>query len=81
MSTSETAEILSLTETNVKVRLHRAHELLRAELFARAGANSTQAFVSKQPGVIALSVPSLKDWNRQLLRLTCRGNLRTSESS
>lgn len=44
MSTAETAEVLSLTDTNVKVRLHRAHELLRAELFARAGANCCQAF-------------------------------------
>src|SRR5450631_1378247 len=44
MSTAETAEVLSLTDTNVKVRLHRAHELLRAELFARAGANCSQAF-------------------------------------
>ncbi len=44
MSTAETAEVLSLTDTNVKVRLHRAHEMLRAELFARAGANSSQAF-------------------------------------
>jgi RNA polymerase sigma-70 factor (ECF subfamily) len=45
MSTAETAEVLSLTDANVKVRLHRAHELLRAELFVRAGANCTQAFV------------------------------------
>lgn len=44
MSTAETAEALSITEANVKVRLHRGHELLRAELFARAGANSAQAF-------------------------------------
>jgi RNA polymerase sigma-70 factor, ECF subfamily len=44
MNTAETAEVLSLTETNVKVRLHRAHELLRGELFTRAGASSTQAF-------------------------------------
>ena len=44
MSTAETAEVLSLTDTNVKVRLHRAHELLREELFARAGANCSQAF-------------------------------------
>jgi RNA polymerase sigma-70 factor (ECF subfamily) len=44
MSTAETAEVLSLTDANVKVRLHRAHELLRGELFARAGANCTQAF-------------------------------------
>ncbi len=44
MSTAETAEALSLTDTNVKVRLHRAHEMLRAELFARAGASCTEAF-------------------------------------
>src|SRR5665213_224293 len=44
MSTAETAQVLSLTDTNVKVRLHRAHELLRGELFARAGASSSQAF-------------------------------------
>jgi RNA polymerase sigma-70 factor (ECF subfamily) len=44
MSTAETAEALSITETNVKVRLHRAHELLREELYARAGASAAQAF-------------------------------------
>lgn len=44
MSTAETAEALSLTESNVKVRLHRAHELLREELYARAGKSAAQAF-------------------------------------
>ena len=44
MSTAETAEVLSITDTNVKVRLHRAHELLRGELLARAGASGPQAF-------------------------------------
>jgi len=44
MSTAETAEVLSLTDASVKVRLHRAHELLRGELFERAGATSAQAF-------------------------------------
>jgi RNA polymerase sigma-70 factor (ECF subfamily) len=44
MSTAETAEALSITETNVKVRLHRAHELLRQELYARAGSSAPQAF-------------------------------------
>jgi len=44
MNTAETAEALSLTESNVKIRLHRAHELLRGELLARAGAASSQAF-------------------------------------
>ena len=45
MSTSETAEVLAITDTNVKVRLHRAHELLRTELMTRAGASSPQAFM------------------------------------
>lgn len=44
MSTSDTAEALDLTEENVKVRLHRARALLRRELFARAGAQRSQAF-------------------------------------
>ena len=44
MNTAETAQVLALTEANVKVRLHRAHELLRAELMSRAGASSPQAF-------------------------------------
>lgn len=44
MSTAETADILSLTESNVKVRLHRAHELLQGELLKRARASSAQAF-------------------------------------
>lgn len=44
MSTDETAEILDLTEENVKVRLHRARAALRKELLARAGAATVQAF-------------------------------------
>ena len=44
MSTTETAEALSITDTNVKVRLHRAHDLLRTELMTRAGASGPQAF-------------------------------------
>jgi RNA polymerase sigma-70 factor (ECF subfamily) len=44
LSTSETAEALSLTEENVKVRLHRGHALLRNWLFARVGANARDAF-------------------------------------
>lgn len=44
MSTSETAQVLAITDANVKVRLHRAHELLRSELLARVGASSPQAF-------------------------------------
>ena len=44
MSTSETAEVLAITDSNVKVRLHRAHELLRTELMIRAGVSGPQAF-------------------------------------
>ena len=44
MSTAETAEALSLSEANVKVRLHRAHELLRNELLSMTRSASPQAF-------------------------------------
>jgi RNA polymerase sigma-70 factor (ECF subfamily) len=45
MSTAETAQVLALTNANVKVRLHRAHEMLRSELMERAGATGPQAFL------------------------------------
>lgn len=44
MSTAETAQALGLTEANVKVRLHRAHALLRNQLYALAGAGAARAF-------------------------------------
>jgi len=44
MSTADTAEALSLSEANVKVRLHRAHELLRDELLSMTRSASAQAF-------------------------------------
>jgi RNA polymerase sigma-70 factor (ECF subfamily) len=44
MSTAETANCLDLTEEAVKVRLHRARQMLQNELYARAGATSSQAF-------------------------------------
>jgi RNA polymerase sigma-70 factor (ECF subfamily) len=44
MSTADTAEALSLSEANVKVRLHRAHELLREELLNLAGSGRQNAF-------------------------------------
>ncbi len=44
MSTNETANCLELTEETVKVRLLRARQMLRKELYARAGATSSQAF-------------------------------------
>ena len=49
MSTAETAQVLAITDTNVKVRLHRAHELLRTELMSRAGASGSHAFVFPAP--------------------------------
>lgn len=44
LSTAETAVALSLTEENVKVRLHRGHGMVRAWLLARVGANAKEAF-------------------------------------
>jgi RNA polymerase sigma-70 factor (ECF subfamily) len=43
MSTSETAECLS-TKKNVKIRLHRAHGMLRKELYAKAKISTAEAF-------------------------------------
>lgn len=44
LSTSETAEVLELTEENVKVRLHRGHGMIRNWLFERIGSNAKEAF-------------------------------------
>jgi RNA polymerase sigma-70 factor (ECF subfamily) len=44
LSTAETASCLDLTEETVKVRLLRAREALRQDLYTRAGATSSQAF-------------------------------------
>lgn len=44
MSTAETANCLDLTEEAVKVRLHRARQMLQDDLYARAHATSSQAF-------------------------------------
>jgi RNA polymerase sigma-70 factor, ECF subfamily len=49
MSTQETAEVLDLTEATVKVRLHRAHALLRRALYERTGATATHAFAFAAP--------------------------------
>jgi RNA polymerase sigma-70 factor (ECF subfamily) len=45
MSTAETAKVLALSDANVKVRLHRAHEMLRTQLMERAGASSAGALL------------------------------------
>lgn len=44
MSTSETAAALSLSEENVKVRLHRGRAMVRRDLFARVGGTAKNAF-------------------------------------
>ena len=44
MSTSDAADVLEITEDNVKVRLHRARALLRKSLYARAGMERKEAF-------------------------------------
>ena len=49
MSTAETAECLSLTEENVKIRLHRAHGMLRKELYAKARISAADAFPFHAP--------------------------------
>jgi RNA polymerase sigma-70 factor (ECF subfamily) len=49
MSTAETAECLSLTEENVKIRLHRAHGMLRKALYATARISAADAFPFHAP--------------------------------
>ena len=44
MSTTDPAEVLEISEENVKVRLHRARGLLRKSLYARAGMERKEAF-------------------------------------
>src|SRR5438270_11159065 len=44
MSTTDTADVLEITEDNVKVRLHRARALLRKSLYALAGLERKEAF-------------------------------------
>jgi RNA polymerase sigma-70 factor (ECF subfamily) len=44
LSTSETASVLSLSEQNVKVRLHRGHAMLRKWFLRHVGAKAREAF-------------------------------------
>jgi RNA polymerase sigma-70 factor (ECF subfamily) len=44
MTTEETAESLSLSPENVKVRLHRARAALRKQLYSRVGATTARSF-------------------------------------
>ena len=48
MSTTDAADVLEITEENVKVRLHRARALLRKSLYARAGMERKEAFKSSE---------------------------------
>jgi RNA polymerase sigma-70 factor, ECF subfamily len=49
MTTAETAESLSLTEDNVKIRLYRAHGMLRKELYQNARMSAADAFPFHAP--------------------------------
>lgn len=49
MTTAETAECLSLTENNVKIRLYRAHGMLRRELYAKARISTAEVFPFHAP--------------------------------
>lgn len=44
LSTTETAEALSLSEENVKTRLHRGRALVRKKLYASVGSNAPSTF-------------------------------------
>ena len=44
LSTAEAAASLGITEGNAKVRLHRAHAMLRRSLYARSGQRLNQTF-------------------------------------
>jgi RNA polymerase sigma-70 factor (ECF subfamily) len=44
MTTAETAECLDLSEESVKVRLHRARNMLRKDIYAQTGAATVAAF-------------------------------------
>src|SRR5438874_2261939 len=44
LSTAETADALDLTVENVKIRLHRGHEMIRNRLLERIGAKAKEAF-------------------------------------
>jgi RNA polymerase sigma-70 factor (ECF subfamily) len=44
MTTAETAECLELSQESVKVRLHRARDLLRKNIYAQTGAATATAF-------------------------------------
>jgi RNA polymerase sigma-70 factor (ECF subfamily) len=44
LSTTETADVLEMSEENVKVRLHRGHAMMRSWLLERVGSSGMSAF-------------------------------------
>jgi RNA polymerase sigma-70 factor, ECF subfamily len=44
LSTTETADVLEMSEANVKVRLHRGHAMMRSWLLERVGSSGKSAF-------------------------------------
>ena len=44
LSTTETADVLEMSEENVKVRLHRGHAMMRSWLLERVGSSGKSAF-------------------------------------
>jgi RNA polymerase sigma-70 factor (ECF subfamily) len=49
ISTRETAEVLDLSEEAVKVRLHRAHAMLKESLAASMGESAVEPFAFQAP--------------------------------
>jgi RNA polymerase sigma-70 factor (ECF subfamily) len=49
MSTAEAAEVLDISEENLKVRLHRAKAILREKLIDRAGEEGPHLFLFEAP--------------------------------
>lgn len=49
MSTSEAAEVLDITEENLKVRLHRARAAFREQLYDLVGPEARRAFAFEAP--------------------------------
>src|SRR5262249_18182770 len=50
MSTPETAEALGISESNAKIRLHRARAMLRRTLYSHLSAGTKEVFPLKTSG-------------------------------
>jgi hypothetical protein len=67
MSTTDAADVLEITEDNVKVRLHRAQALLRKSLYARAGMETVEVLATVTSPIASL----LSNWPEGLIMI-CR---------